>query len=133
MLHALLQAAGTWLVNEITSSEVEELVKAFQAMTTVVSFANMTLESGDIEVAEMNYIDALKLFTKLENGRGVRGRLFICCCTRALSSLVRPCVSSSLSQFYPVSVLALVWYTNLVTYSLDFLIRLTRSVFLFSV
>lgn len=59
------------MVNDVTSPEVEELIKAFQAMTTVVKFANMTLGSGDIDVAQQNYVDALVLFTKLGNDRGV--------------------------------------------------------------
>ncbi|CAN0361522.1 unnamed protein product, partial [Laminaria digitata] len=62
---------GTWIVNDITSSEVEELMTAFEAMTTVIKFANVTMGSGDIDVAQQNYIDAKVLFTKLGNDRGV--------------------------------------------------------------
>lgn len=68
---ACLQAAGPWIVNEISSPEVDKLIEAFKAMTTVVKFANMTLGSGNIDLAEHNYVDALVLFKKLGNDRGV--------------------------------------------------------------
>lgn len=44
---------------------------AFEAMTSVVKFANITLGTGNIDVAQQNYIDALFLFKKLGNDRGV--------------------------------------------------------------
>lgn len=59
------------MVNDTSSPEVEELMKAFESMSTVVKFANTTLASGDINAAELIYIEALTLFTKLENDRGV--------------------------------------------------------------
>ncbi|CAM9867934.1 unnamed protein product [Ectocarpus sp. 4 AP-2014] len=65
------KAPGTWIVNDVTSPEVEELMTAFQAMTTVVKFANMSLNHGDIDVAQQNYIEAKVLFLKLGNERGV--------------------------------------------------------------
>lgn len=66
-----MKPAGTWIVNDVTSPEVEELMTAFKAMTTVVKFANITLGSGNINVAEQNYLDAFVLFKKLGNDRGV--------------------------------------------------------------
>lgn len=66
-----LQPAGPWLVNDVTSPEVEELMTAFESMSTVVKFANMSLSSGEIDVAQQNYIEAKVLFTKLGNDRGV--------------------------------------------------------------
>ncbi|CAN0020957.1 unnamed protein product [Scytosiphon promiscuus] len=65
------QAVGPWIVNDVTSPEVEELMTAFQAMSTVVKFANMSLTSGDVDIAVGNYIEAKVLFTKLGNDRGV--------------------------------------------------------------
>lgn len=65
------QGAGTWLVNEISCPELEELLEAFESMATVVKFANVSLEGGDIDLAEQNYVDALILFKKLRNDRGV--------------------------------------------------------------
>lgn len=59
------------MMNEVSSPEVEELINAFGAMTTVVKFANMTLASGDMAAAKSNYVDALILFKKLGNDRGV--------------------------------------------------------------
>lgn len=67
----MLKAPGTWIVNDVTSPEVEELMTAFQAMTTVVKFANMSLNHGEIDVAQQNYIEAKVLFLKLGNERGV--------------------------------------------------------------
>lgn len=58
-------------MNDITSPEVEELMTAFEAMTTVIKFANVTMGTGDIDVAQQNYVDAKILFTKLGNDRGV--------------------------------------------------------------
>lgn len=68
------QTVGTWIVNEVSSPEVEELMMAFEAMSTIVKFANITLGSGNVEVAKQNYVEALVLFKKLGNDRGVRGR-----------------------------------------------------------
>ncbi|CAN0134278.1 unnamed protein product, partial [Laminaria digitata] len=65
------QEAGTWMVNEVSCPELEELIKAFESMATVVKFANMTLEGGDLELARQNYVDALILFKKLGNDRGM--------------------------------------------------------------
>lgn len=59
-------------MNETSSPEVEELMEAFKAMSTVVKAANINLRSGDLQIAEKNYVDALILFKKLENERGVR-------------------------------------------------------------
>lgn len=58
-------------MNDITSPEVEELMTAFEAMTTVIKFANVTMGTGDIDVAQQNYVDAKILFAKLGNDRGV--------------------------------------------------------------
>ncbi|CAN0020887.1 unnamed protein product [Scytosiphon promiscuus] len=65
------QAAGTWMVNDTFSPEVEELMEAFKSMSTVVKFANTTLASGEIAAAKALYVEALLLFTKLGNSRGV--------------------------------------------------------------
>eukprot|EP00903_Cladosiphon_okamuranus_P013851 g12888.t1 len=65
------KTAGTWMVNDVTSPEVEELMTAFEAMLTVVKFANMKLASGDVDIAQQNYTEAKVLFTKLGNDRGV--------------------------------------------------------------
>ncbi|CAN0578756.1 unnamed protein product, partial [Laminaria digitata] len=51
--------------------ELEELLEAFESMATVVKFANVSLEGGDMELAKQNYVDALILFKKLGNDRGV--------------------------------------------------------------
>lgn len=59
------------MVNDTSSPEVEELMKAFESMSTVVKFANTTLASGDIAAAKGIYVEALTLFTKLGNDRGV--------------------------------------------------------------
>ena len=60
------------MVNEVSCPEVEQLMEAFRAMSTVVKASNMNLRSGDLDVAEKNCIDALILFEKLGNDRGVR-------------------------------------------------------------
>ncbi|CAM9357367.1 unnamed protein product, partial [Hapterophycus canaliculatus] len=62
---------GLWMLNEVSCPEVEELMDAFKTMTTVVKFANVSLASGNVEVAYRNYMDALILFKKLKNDRGV--------------------------------------------------------------
>lgn len=59
------------MLNEVSCPEVEELMGTFKTMTTVVKFANVSLESGNLEVAQQNYVDALMLFKKLSNSRGV--------------------------------------------------------------
>ena len=59
------------MVNDTSSPEVEELMKAFESMSTVVKFANTTLASGDVTAAKLIYVEALMLFTKLGNDRGV--------------------------------------------------------------
>lgn len=46
-------------------------MQTFKSMTTVIKFANLTLESGNVEEAHQGYHDALVLFTKLNNDRGV--------------------------------------------------------------
>lgn len=69
--HTAVKAAGAWIVNDVTSPEVEELMTAFEAMSTVVKFANMKLASGDVDIARENYTEAKVLFTKLGNDRGV--------------------------------------------------------------
>lgn len=66
------------MVNTVTSPELEDLMKAFGAMTTIVKFANMTLGKGNIEVAKKNYLEALQLFTMLGNSKGVSLFLFFC-------------------------------------------------------
>lgn len=58
-------------MNENSCPELEELIQAFESMATVIKFANISLESGDIELAKQNYIEALILFKKLGNDRGV--------------------------------------------------------------
>ena len=68
----LLQQVGPWVVNDVSSPEVEELIEAFKAMSTVVKAANMNLRSGNFSVARDNYVNALILFKKLEDDRGVR-------------------------------------------------------------
>lgn len=62
---------GSWIVNEVSSPEVEDLIEAFKAMSTVVKAANMSLKSGNLSVARENYVNALILFKKLEDERGV--------------------------------------------------------------
>lgn len=59
------------MFNETSCPEVEELMDAFKTMTTVVKLANVSLESGDVEVAQQSYMEALTLFKKLKNARGV--------------------------------------------------------------
>lgn len=44
---------------------------AFKGIATIVKFANLTLGRGDLEAAYQGYHDALILFTKLNNSRGV--------------------------------------------------------------
>ena len=68
----LLQQVGPWVVNDVSSPEVEELIEAFKAMSTVVKAANLNLKSGNVNVARENYVNALILFKKLEDDRGVR-------------------------------------------------------------
>ncbi|CAN0297621.1 unnamed protein product, partial [Ectocarpus sp. 8 AP-2014] len=65
------QAPGTWMVNDISSPEVEELMDAFEQMSTIVKFANTTLATGNTAEARRIYVGALALFTKLGNDRGV--------------------------------------------------------------
>lgn len=60
------------MVNEVSSPEVEELVEGFKTMTTIVKSANLSLGRGDINVAKQIYEEALVLFKKLDNERGVR-------------------------------------------------------------
>lgn len=59
------------MLNDVSCPEVEELMDAFKTMTTVVKFANVSLESGNMEAAHKSYTDALILFKKLKNDRGV--------------------------------------------------------------
>ncbi|CAM9131372.1 unnamed protein product [Ectocarpus fasciculatus] len=65
------QPPGTWIVNDMSSPEVDELMDAFEQMNTIVKFANTTLATGNMAAAKDIYMDALKFFTKLENERGV--------------------------------------------------------------
>lgn len=58
-------------MKEMSCPELGELIQAFESMATVVEFANVTLEGGDIELAKKNYVRALFLFKKLGNERGV--------------------------------------------------------------
>ena len=47
-------------------------MKALAAVNDfVVKFANVSLEGGDMELAKKKYVDALILFKKLGNDRGV--------------------------------------------------------------
>ena len=48
-----------------------DLKKAFESMSTVVKFANTIVASGDVTAARIIYVEALMLFTKLGNDRGV--------------------------------------------------------------
>lgn len=73
----------------MTSSEVEELVDAFKAMTAAIHFANVTMETGDIDAAQQNYTDAKFLYTKLGNDRGVRDFYSTRCTRFTLSALDR--------------------------------------------
>lgn len=41
-------------------------------MTTVIKFYGTSLRTGDLEAAQKNYMDALVLFEKIGNYRGVR-------------------------------------------------------------
>lgn len=59
------------MVNDVSCPELEELIQAFESMATVIKFANMSLEGGDLELARQNYVSALILFKKLGNDRGV--------------------------------------------------------------
>lgn len=63
------------MLNEVSCPEVEELMETFKTMTTVVKFANVSLESGNVEAAQQSYVEALVLFKKLQNSRGVSERL----------------------------------------------------------
>ncbi|CAM9561723.1 unnamed protein product [Ectocarpus sp. 12 AP-2014] len=65
------QAPGTWMVNDVSSPEVEELMDAFEQMNTVVKFANTTLATGNTAEAQRIYVGAMALFRKLGNDRGV--------------------------------------------------------------
>ncbi|CAB1118379.1 unnamed protein product [Ectocarpus sp. CCAP 1310/34] len=67
----VVQAPGTWMVNDVSSREVEELMDAFEQMTTVVKFANTTLATENIAEAQRIYAGAMALFRKLGNDRGV--------------------------------------------------------------
>lgn len=63
--------AGLWMPDEIGCPEVSELIDAFKGMTAVIYLANLTLGNGNVEAAHRSYRDALVLFTKLNNSRGV--------------------------------------------------------------
>lgn len=65
------QDAGLWMLNDVSCPEVEGLMDAFKKMSTVVKFANTSLESGNVEVAHQSYTEALILFKKLKKSRGV--------------------------------------------------------------
>ncbi|CAB1113047.1 unnamed protein product [Ectocarpus sp. CCAP 1310/34] len=70
------QPPGTRIVhdmpsNDMLSPEVDDLVEAFESMNTAVKFANTTLATGNMAAAKSIYLDALKLFIKLENERGI--------------------------------------------------------------
>lgn len=47
-------------------------MRAFEDMTTVIRFYGTSLRTGDLEAAQKNYMDALVLFEKIGNYRGVR-------------------------------------------------------------
>lgn len=57
-------------MNDATSPEVEKLMSAFKEMSTVVKFANITLTSGNVDIAIDIYRGALFLFMPLGNDRG---------------------------------------------------------------
>lgn len=59
-------------MKEVSSPEVEELVKAFKAMSDAIKNANMNLRIGNLSVARKNYINAMILFKKLEDERQVK-------------------------------------------------------------
>ena len=66
------------MLNDVSCPEVEDLIDAFKKMSTVVKFANTSFESGNVEMALQSYTEALILFKKLKNPRGVsydRGEL----------------------------------------------------------
>ncbi|CAN0358298.1 unnamed protein product [Ectocarpus sp. 12 AP-2014] len=65
------QAPGTSMVNNVSSPEIEDLMDAFEQMSTIVKFANTTLATGDMAAAKVIYKAALALFKKLGNDRGV--------------------------------------------------------------
>lgn len=65
------QEPGSWMLNEVSSPEVDKLVDAFLGMTTILKSGNLTLSSGNMELAQKIYEDALILYKKLENDRGV--------------------------------------------------------------
>ena len=55
----------------LPSPELEDLVRSFENMTTVIKFSTTSLRNGDLEAAQKKYMDALVLFEKLGNYRGV--------------------------------------------------------------
>lgn len=59
------------MLNDVSSTEVAEVMEAFESMTTVVKFANVNREGSDVETACQSYVDALVLLKKLDNYRGV--------------------------------------------------------------
>ena len=59
------------MVNGASPLEIEEFLNAFNSLSAVVSFANEALASCDLARGEESYVEALTLFTVLENDRGM--------------------------------------------------------------
>ena len=71
-MHAcVLQAPGKWVVNGASSLEIEEFSNAFKSLPAVVKFANYALARGDLAGGRKSYVEALTLFTVLENDKGM--------------------------------------------------------------
>lgn len=60
------------MLNDVSCPEVNQLIDAFKSMVTIVKSANLTIGRGDLDITRQIYVEALILFTKLENTRGVR-------------------------------------------------------------
>jgi len=77
MLHAVRSlnnrnfGALSLRLDQDTSPEMTVLMRVFQQMATVVRFANVSLQGGDLAVAQASYEEALQLFTALQNKKGI--------------------------------------------------------------
>jgi len=77
MLHAVRSlnnrnfAALSLRLDQDTSPEMSVLMRVFRQMATVVRFANVSLQGGDLGVAQASYEEALQLFTALGNKKGI--------------------------------------------------------------
>jgi len=77
MLHAVRSlnnrnfAAVSLRLDQDTSPEMTVLMRVFRQMATVVRFANVSLQGGDLGVAQASYEEALQLFTALQNKKGI--------------------------------------------------------------